>query len=177
VAAGYASGLGTSLALGFAHTSGPSEIAIVGRAGATRLDGDANVVSNDVGRTAAFFDALVDFQWYRGGTPSARYNSQRLMPAAHGYAGVRHDQRFHRAGDLAGFDDPTGRMIFGGELSVVRIADPRDGAGGATLFTVDGGVEFEGALRGANPMPSGFRVVLRGNLDCRRALRRMASPA
>jgi hypothetical protein len=177
VAAGYASGLGTSLALWLAHTSGPSEIAVVGRAGAARLDADANVVSNDIGQTAAFFDALVDFRWYRGGAPASLHNSQRLMPAAHTYAGVRHDQRFHRAGDLAGFDDPTGRVILAGELSVVRIADRRAGAGGATLFTVDGGVEFERALRGAHPMPSGFRVFVRGNLDCLRALRRKSSPA
>jgi hypothetical protein len=98
--------------------------------------------------------------------------TQPLDPLAHAYAGIRHDQRFHRAGDLAGFDDPTARVFLGFDLNPIRIADRRTEGSGNALFTFGGGFEFEGALRGPSRLPSGFRFVLRGDLDLLKALQR-----
>jgi hypothetical protein len=38
------------------------------------------------------------------------------------------------------------------------------------LVTFGGGFEYEGALRGPNRLPSGFRLVLSGELDLLKAV-------
>jgi hypothetical protein len=82
----------------------------------------------------------------------------------------RRSSHFHRAGDLAGFNDPTGRICFGFDVNPIRVTDGRTEGSGNTLFTFGGGFQFEG---GPNRLPSGFRFVLSGNLDLVRTLRRL----
>jgi hypothetical protein len=103
----------------------------------------------------------------------AHQNGVRLMPVVRAWAGVRHDQRFHRAGDLAAFDDPTGRLFFGAVVNAIRIAGrSAKERGGSTLFAIGGGFEWERALRGANQLPSGFRAMLSADLDLMTAMGR-----
>ena len=95
--------------------------------------------------------------------------AQTLDPFVDVYVGLRHDQRFHRAGDLRDFDDPTGRLLFGFTVNPIRLTDRRAGGIGNTRLTFGGGFEYEGARRGPNRLPSGFRIVLAGRLDLPRA--------
>jgi hypothetical protein len=131
----------------------------------------AVVAANDMAEWALFFDGSIDFRWYVRNVWLVHLATEPLDPLVHIYAGVKHDQRFHRAGDLAGFDDPTGRIFFGFGVNPIRVTDRRTEGSGNALFTLGGGFEFEGAVRQTNRLPSGFRVVLCGSVDLLKALR------
>jgi hypothetical protein len=160
----YSDGLMTAQTIRVGRASRAVETSIAGRAGATRID-VAGAAANDVAEWAMFFDASADLRWF------AHLAMQTLDPLVHAYVGVRHDQRFHRAGDLSAFDDPTGRLFFGFAVNPVRVADPTAGGSGNTMLTIGGGFEYEGALRGPNRLPSGFKLFGGANLDLMRALR------
>lgn len=168
----YLNGWTTSTSLRFAHASASSEVAVVGRVGSSRLDSATGTAANDIGSWAAFFDARVELRWYRQDMPDVYRSGQALMPVVQAYGGVRHDQRFHRAGDLAGFNDPTGRWFFGSVLMPLRVPDNAGEGRDGVLFTFGGGFEFETALRATDRLPSGLKILIRGDLDLGRALRR-----
>jgi hypothetical protein len=169
----YTAGFTTSAALRIAHAFfSSSELAVVGRAGVARIDDGANAAANDIGPAAAFFDAKIDVRWFGRDLSFVHQIGQTLMPILQAYVGVRHDQRFHRAGDLSGFDDPTGRVIGGIAINPVRIAARRRHEhGSATFVAIGGGFDWERALRGAVQLPSGFRVTLRADVDVTAAMR------
>ncbi len=170
---------GTSVAteLRFAQTSRVLELAAVSRAGATRIDlaptavrsgGTTRVYSaaaNDIDEWALFFDARVDVRWYDRDVWADRLTMETLDPLLRASVGIRHDERFHRAGDLQPFNDPTGRVFFSFTLHPVR----------TRAISAGGGFEFEGALRGAHRLPSGYQLFAEATLDLRRALRRRSS--
>lgn len=170
----YKSGTSISTELRFAKASRVVELAAVSRAGATRIDlapitilsgGATRVYSaaaNDIDEWALFFDARVDLRWYDREVWANRLTMVTLDPLLRASVGIRHDERFHRAGDLQPFNDPTGRVFFGFALHPLR----------AGAVSAGGGFEFEGALRGAHRLPSGYRVFAEGTVDLRRALRR-----
>jgi hypothetical protein len=155
----------------FERGSRAIETAIVGRVGATRLEA-AGAAANDVAEWALFFDARAELRWHDRDRWIARLSAQTRDPLVKSYVGIRHDQRFHRAGDLSEYDDPTGRLFFGFVVTPVRVSDPRGEGSGNTLLTVGGGFEFEGAVRGPTRLPSGFKIFAIANLDLRRALHR-----
>ncbi len=159
----YTGGFATSFAFRVARAfSSSSELALVGRAGLTRIDDAANAAANAVGPAAAFYDAKADFRWL----------GQMLLPLLEGYVGLRHDQRFHRAGDLSGFDDPTGRVIAGIAVNAIRIRDRgTDAHGGATLVAIGAEFDLERALRGTMQLPSGYIAMLRADIDIATAMR------
>jgi hypothetical protein len=144
---------------------------VIGRVGATRLDA-AGLAANDVADWALFFDARVELRWFDRDVWLARLTAQTLDPLVQSYVGIRHDQRFHRAGDLAAFDDPTGRLFFGFAVTPVRVGDRLGEGSGNTVLTAGGGFEFEGAVRGPTRLPSGFKILANVNIDLRRALGR-----
>jgi len=173
----YRDGLATSQSFRFARASSTTETAIVGRVGATRLslapvldrstspNQPLAIADNGIAEWALVFDAGVDFRWYERDVWLEHLTAQIIEPLVDAHVGLRHDQRFHRAGDLSEFDDPTGRLIFGFMVNPIRLTDRSTGGIGNTRLTVGGGFEFEGALRGPTRLPSGFRVVLAGRLD------------
>ena len=167
----YKDGLMTAQTIRFGRASRSAETSIAGRAGATRAD-IAGAAANDVAEWAMFFDASADLRWYGRDAWFAHVAMQTLDPLVHAYVGVRHDQRFHRAGDLSAFDDPTGRLFFGFAVNPIRLADPAARGSGNTILTIGGGFEYEGALRGPNRLPSGFRLLGGANLDLVRAWHR-----
>jgi hypothetical protein len=183
----YINGLTTSTGFRVASRSTSTETAIAGRVGATRLGSDSTVIgsggqaepaviaANDMAEWALFFDASIDFRWYVRDLWLAHLATQPLDPLVHIYAGVKHDQRFHRAGDLAAFDDPTGRIFFGFGVNPIRVADRGTEGSGNTLFTVGGRFEFEGAVRETDRLPSGFRLLLAVDVDLLKALQRVRS--
>ncbi len=170
----YTAGFTTSAAFRIAHAvSSSSEIAVVGRAGVARIDDTANVAANDIGPAAAVFDAKIEVRWFAEGVSLVHQIGQTLMPVLQAYVGVRHDQRFHRAGDLSGFDDPTGRVIVGVAAHPIRVAARRaDEHATATLIAIGGAFDWERALRGAVQLPSGFRAILRADIDVTAAIHR-----
>jgi hypothetical protein len=180
----YINGLTTSTGFRLASGSTSTETAIVGRVGAARLGSDSTIIgsggqaepavvaANDMAEWALFFEGSIDFRWYLRDVWLVHLATEPLDPLVHIYAGIKHDQRFHRAGDLAGFDDPTGRIVFGFGVNPIRVTDRRTEGSGNALFTLGGGFEFEGAVRQTNRLPSGFRVVLSGSVDLLTALRR-----
>lgn len=155
--------------LRFAKDSRTLELSAVSRAGATRIDlspvrrEEDSVTrtyiaaANDRDEWALFFDARFEARWYGREVWATRLNMRTLDPLLRASVGIRHDERFHRTGDLQPFNDPTGRVFFGFAFHPVRAG--RVGAGGA--------FEFEGALRGANRLPSGYRLAAEGTLDLR----------
>jgi hypothetical protein len=159
----YLNGFTASSALRIGRATTTTETAIVGRIGTARIDaGDTTPASNDIGSWAAFFDAQMDFRWYGRDRGLAHLPATTLAPIVDIHGGVKHDQRFHRAGDLAGFRDPTGRVVFGASVYPLRVA----------WLSIGGGVDFERAMPGTDRLPSGFRAALSGRLDLGRALRR-----
>lgn len=142
----------------FGRAAGSIETALVGRIGATRADDNPAAVRNDISGWALLFDATVDLRWH--GRDAARAHSTRpLTPIVSAWIGVRHDQRFHRAGDLGGFDDPTGRIVGGLTVNPIHRA--------AHGLTVGAGVEFESALRGPTRLPSGVRLAVTAGVHLR----------
>jgi len=173
----YRDGFTTSQSFRFARASSTTETAIVGRVGASRLslaplldrgsspNQPLAIADNGIAEWALVFDAGVDFRWYVRDVWLEHLTAQTLEPLVDVHVGLRHDQRFHRAGELSEFDDPTGRLVFGFTVNPIRITDRRAGGIGNTWLTFGGGFEFEGALRGPTRLPSGFRIVLAGRLD------------
>jgi hypothetical protein len=151
----YLDGLATRVAFRISRATTTTETAIVGGFGMARIDGaDERPATNDIGPWAAVFDGEVDLRWYG--------RDVRRAPIVEVHGGLKHDQRFHRAGDLAGFRDPTGRVAFGAAGYPIRVA----------WLSVGAGVDYERALPGTDRLPSGFRTLLGGRIDLTRALRR-----
>jgi hypothetical protein len=169
IAAAYLDALAGSVALRFAHTSGSVETAIVGRLAETRVDAGQRVVvaANTIGASTFVADAMVDIRWNRRGRRSSA-SASPLRAIVDGYVGVKHDQRFHRAGDLSDFDDPTGRLEMGMFIAPWRLVD----ANGHVLMTAAAGVDGETALRTGRRLPSGVRMWGRAEVDLRQALGR-----
>jgi hypothetical protein len=176
VAPAYRDGFTTSQSFRFARTSSTTETAIVGRVGATRVDlspvrghdgqnQSFAIADNGIAEWALVFDAGVDFRWYDRDVWIEHLVAQSAAPIVDLYLGLRHDQRFHRAGDLSEFDDPTGRLVFGFRVNPFRMTDRYSDAVGHTWLTFGGGFDFEGARRGPARLPSGFRIVVAGRLD------------
>jgi hypothetical protein len=171
VTAAYGQGVAAFTSVRFAHMSGSTEMAIVGRAGSARLDSVSSVVINDIGAWAAFVDARVEFDWYAQDLSSDASSPGPLMAIVQAYGGVRHDQRFHRAGDLSTFNDPTGRWFLGSVVNLLRVRDPGSNSARQMLLTIGCGVDYETALRTTYRLPSGFEVLVRGNVNLVRVLR------
>lgn len=148
LAADYRSGWTVGQSIRFAKTVRSTETSVVGRAGAAWIELD-RIAANGIGRWALVFDTRAELHWF--GRSSRRPPASRTStPLVDAYAGVRHDQRLHREGDLSPFDDPTGRIVFGFGVMPFRPAI-RVAAGGR--------FDYEGALRGATRLPSGFRAA------------------
>jgi hypothetical protein len=141
VAPAYRDGLWLSGGIRIDHFTERTETAVVARAGSARIDARrAALASNDIGDWAAFFDSGVDIRW--------------IVPLVHVYAGVRHDQRFHRAGDLSAVRDPTGRIVLGAGAYPFRRG----------RFSAGASLEFERAWLGVSRLPSAMSVELSGRL-------------
>ena len=158
----FLNGLTARAGFRIGRAAATTDTAIVGRFGMARIDAMNALASNEVGAWSASFDGQVDFRWYGRGRRLADPETTTLAPLVDVHGGLKHDQRFHRAGDLAGFRDPTGRMMFGASVYPIRVA----------WFSVGGGVDFERAMPGTDRLPSGLRTALAGRLDITRALRR-----
>jgi hypothetical protein len=165
----YLDAIASSATIRFAHALGSIETAIVARLAGTRLDRDQRLTSadNTIGNWTFFADAVGELRWY-GRSGRALSDGHPPAPLVSVYAGVKHDQRFHRAGDLSNFDDPTGRLEGGFFIAPWRLAN----GDGAHVMSAGGGVDAETALDGRQRLPSAFRVFLSMEVDLRDAFGR-----
>lgn len=173
---GDVNGWRTGTALQFARASRSAETVLVARAGATRLDAErgfnragttAAIAANDIGRWAYQFDVGVQFRWYGDDIHAVHATTAVTDPLVELHLGLRHDERFHRAGDLSPFTDPTGRVFFGFTVLPVRIAAPKSARRGRVL-SAGGAFDYEGALRGSYRLPSGYRAAAFATLNLTR---------
>ena len=169
VAPAYFDALTASTAIQFAHISGAIETAVVGRFAETRLDRAQRVMraANTIDDWAFLLDAVVDVRWYGPGDPPASERDRSRSAIIRAFVGIQHNQRLHRAGDLQGFDDPTGRIVGGIQVTPWQRRNVR----GESVMTAGGGMDVEAAIRGGERLPAGFRVLLRAEVDVRRARR------
>jgi hypothetical protein len=141
IAPAYRDGLWLSGGIRIEHVTARTEMAVVARAGSAWIDARrAALASNDIGDWAAVFDSGVDIRW--------------IVPLVDVYVGVRHDQRFHRAGDLSTLRDPTGRIVLGGSAYPFQRG----------RFSAGASLEFERAWLGASRLPSAVSVELSGRV-------------
>ena len=130
---GYRNGLELSGGFRLAHaiTSGV-ELAIAGRTGVTVAD-----------------------DWRPTVDGRAELNIERLDIELH--AGVRHDDRLRRAGALADFRDPTGRLFLGAGIFPLRRG----------WFSAGAALDYERALPGDGRLPSAVSLAAVGRLRWR----------
>jgi hypothetical protein len=141
VAPAYRDGLWLSGGIRIEHVTARTEMAVVARAGSAWIDARrAALASNDIGDWAACFDSGVDIRW--------------IDPLVEVYAGVRHNQRLHRAGDLSALRDPTGRIVLGASAYPFRRG----------RFSAGASLEFERAWLGVSRLPSAATVMLSGRV-------------
>ena len=169
----YFDALTASTAIQFAHRSAAFETAVVGQFSETRFDRAQRLMraANTINDWAFLVDALGRFAGSARGTrrPRARPIAVSIVRA---FAGVQHNQRLHRAGDLEGFDDPTGRVVGGIYVTPWRLRNAR----GEPVVTAGGGIDGEAAIRGGERLPAGFRVRLRAEVDLRHCAERLRPP-
>jgi hypothetical protein len=155
-----------SASIGFARTSHAFDVDVIGRFAETRVDTSQPVMlaRNDNGPWTFLFDASANIRGYLPrdrGRPEAQ---RRLAPLVQAFAGVRHDRRFHRGGDLQSYDDPTGRLFGGVVVGTWRWRR----ADGAPRCVVEAGADFETALRAGTRLPSTGRIFVLAAVDVRR---------
>jgi hypothetical protein len=166
----FIDGLSTTAGGRIGHATRSTETSVVGSVGASRLSSRSVVVSspnetafiarNDISDWAFAFGGGVDFRWYAHGVSAAHAAADTLTPLVHIYGGVKHDQRFRRDGDLADFNDPTGRVYFGFDVQPLRVR-----TGTHSIMTVGGGFLMEAALRTTDRLPSGYGVHVGATID------------
>jgi hypothetical protein len=177
----FVPGVVTSTGFRVARSTRSTETAVVGTIGGARINSDdatfgstqtesVVVAANDMSRWALFMDGSIDFRWYPRDVWLVHLETEPLDPLFHIFAGVRHDQRFHRSGDLENFSDPTGRIFFGFDINPFRVPGRH---AGASVLTIGAGFRFEGALRETDRLPSGYQVALSVNLEVLNALARL----
>jgi hypothetical protein len=176
----FIDGLLTTVGSRIGHATATAETMIVGRVGASRVSTTSTVIgsdaaavraslaANDIAEWAFFFDGGVEFTWFARSVADVHRARQALDPMVRLYGGFRHDQRYHRDGDLAGFKDPTGRIFYLAEIFPVRLASPTRSGTPSTLLSFGGGFGFETALRTRQRLPSGYRAYVSARLNLAR---------
>jgi hypothetical protein len=86
--------------------------------------------------------------------------------------GYKHDARFKQGTDstLVRFDAPEDRLVFRFLTAPFPVV-MGDGTSGKKTVGLSFGIEHEWAPKGANTVPSGTRILLRGDVDLLKALR------
>ncbi len=167
----FIDGLSTMAGGRIAHATRSTETAVVGMIGAARIDSKsvvvgsgpgetASIAANDIAEWAFAFGGGIEFRWYLHDTAQIHDRGETLMPLVRIHGGVKHDQRFRRDGDLADFNDPTGRVSFGFDVQPLRIA-----RGARTLLSVGGGFLMEAALRTTDRLPSGYAASVGATIN------------
>ena len=165
------------------YTTDRAETSLVGRVGQVRLNSESLLVdrggqsviaipvNNEAGRTEEFWEVGVEFNLYDNPLEVLHAEGGLLNPLFHVSAGLKRDARFKKAGPVAEFDVPEQRLFFRFLIDALKITDERPLAKEKKIFTLGFGVEYERALKGDKKVPSGTKILLRGDFDLLRVIR------
>jgi hypothetical protein len=161
-----------------------AEVSLFGRVGQTVLGtqsvlldrGPNSVLAVPVnnGTTSAemSYEAGVQYVLYNNPLEVVHGEGSMVSPTFHIGVSLRNDSRFKKDGALAVFDDPERRIVFRFMVDALKVIDRRQIAEPQRVFTFGFGVEHEAAMPGdALKLPSGTKLVFRGDIDLLRALR------
>jgi hypothetical protein len=164
------------------------ELSVAGRLGTVVLNDLGQVVdingekvlafapSNGVGRPANVYDLDVEFKLYNNPIEVVHLTKEFKSPMLLVSAGFRHDTRFRADGDLVEFDSPERRLVFRVSLNAVKFFDARNAAEPPKPVTLSFDFEMQshwhapGATIAAPEVPTGYRFLIRGDLDILKAL-------
>jgi len=127
------------------------------------------LAGQDASRAAWFFEGGIGFKKFDRAV-ELQHEDPSTPPKIDISLAYRHDLRFEQDNNaLVSFRSPTERVVFRFMLTGIRVTDRRDPKKPAT-FSVSFGVEHEFALH-AGGVPSGTKLLIRGDLNVLQALR------
>lgn len=155
-----------------------SELSVVATTGQIRLFNGNGGTIVDQGANSTLeipFNANADsFSWfYEGGMEYNFYN--KALEVVHAEKGqlaplfniglfYKKDSRFDQKNGVVGFDSPDRRLDFRFMINGLKIFDRRSDSTSSKPYSISFGVEHERGF-GNNPLPSGTRIIIRGDLE------------
>ena len=126
----------------------------------------ATPVSNNVGQSALFWETGIEWKYLNTDVANAYLNkTDVLSPPFSISMGYKHDDRFKKAGDLAGFSDPEARLFFRFTVGLNKIANwSGDQVTPGKGYTFKFGVDYEKPI-GDSRMPKSTRYFVSANID------------
>jgi hypothetical protein len=125
----------------------------------------ATPVNNNVGRAATFWEGGVQARLLNVKISQAHADKQSfLLPAFQIATGYRRDNRFNKAGDLAKYDDPTGRFFLRFFVSLNNIVDQRAAGKPNQPMSLKFGVDYEKPISDSR-IPSATRYLVSADID------------
>ena len=126
----------------------------------------ATPVANQVGQSATYWETGVEWKYLNTPIANAYLNkTDVLTPPFAISVGYKHDNRFNRAGDLAGFSSPEARFFFRFTVGLNKIknwstqeVEPSKG------YTFKFGIDYEKPVSDSK-MPVSTRYYVSGNFD------------
>jgi hypothetical protein len=124
----------------------------------------------DASASQSFWEATVGLNFYGRSLHLVHAEKDFMHPLIGFTFGYKHDARFKQASDsLVKFDSPEERLVFR-FLTAPFPVIMSDGAGGKKTVELSFGIEHEW-MTGLNTVPSGTRILIRGDVDLLKALR------
>ncbi len=126
----------------------------------------ATPVSNNVGQSATYWETGFEWKYLNTDIANAYLNkTDVLSPPFTVAVGYKHDGRFEKSGDLAGFDNPEARLFFRFSVGLNKIGnwtgeEVTPGKG----YTFKFGVDYEKPI-GDSRMPTATRYYVSANID------------
>ena len=126
----------------------------------------ATPVSNQVGQSAMFWETGAEWKYLNTDIANAYLNkTDVLSPPFTISVGYKHDGRFKKAGDLAGFSNPEARFFFRFSVGLNKIGNWNgDQVNPGKGYTFKFGVDYERPL-GDSRMPTATRYYVSANID------------
>lgn len=129
-------------------------------------------IANGATKAELFWEAALAYNLFNNPMEVVHGEGSTVAPAFSASIAWRHDSRFRGEGALASFDAPDERLVFRFMIDALKVIDRREVAEKPRTFTFGFGVEHEAPLRrGGTTVPSGTKLIFRGDIDLLRALR------
>ena len=165
------------------RTRTASEVSLVAKAGQTVI-GTGSVlvekggqsrlflpVGNGAGSSEWFYESGIEYNLYGSDLDVVHGEGSVVSPLFYLGFYLRKDNRFKKEGDLATFDSPDRRGVFRFMLDALKVVDKRELGQPPRTFALGFGVEHEFPFGSGTKVPSGTKLVFRGDIDLLRALR------
>ncbi|MBI3492975.1 MAG: hypothetical protein HY047_14530 [Acidobacteria bacterium] len=124
-------------------------------------------VDNGAGDAQSFWEFTTGLNVYGRSLHVVHAEKNFINPVFSAVIGYKHDTRFQADRALVKFDSPAERLVFRIFTAPMLVKTNSSAKPLAIAF----GVEHEWAARGTNTIPSGTRIILRGDVDLLKALR------